>query len=345
MSYWKNLPHLKHAAPATAGNRARWLTGLLLTSLLCAAPASAKFDDYLTKRWFTIEVIVFERSNIDDKNTLEALAHPLPTSEEDTPLLEGDEDIAANKPELIELSAEDAPSILDLAAHDLSKQRQNLELPSTNDDAAAEQLRLDLLQALDNYELELAERNLVFQTDANPVLEEELERLSRGRNNNVLWRGHWLQAVPRRTQPQPLEIAVNPLESGELQLSGSLEVTVSRYLHLKAHLRYHDPAFAELLIGDAAAGYQSAPSAAAPIEAPRVDPRGTLLETSAPQEQARDPMQPEPLFMQLEEARRMRSGYLHYLDHPKLGLLVRIDKVPPPPDLLAQYKAFESSQK
>jgi hypothetical protein len=38
----------------------------------------------------------------------------------------------------------------------------------------------------------------------------------------------------------------------------------------------------------------------------------------------------------------MRSGELHYFDHPLFGLLVRIDKVSPPAALQAQFKTFQS---
>ena len=37
----------------------------------------------------------------------------------------------------------------------------------------------------------------------------------------------------------------------------------------------------------------------------------------------------------LSESRRMRPGELHYLDHPWLGILVRIEPVDAPDALLA----------
>ena len=44
----------------------------------------------------------------------------------------------------------------------------------------------------------------------------------------------------------------------------------------------------------------------------------------------------------LDQSQRMRSGDLHYFDHPLFGLLVRIDKVSPPAELLAQFETFQS---
>lgn len=309
--------------------------------------ALAKFEDYLNKRWFTIEVIVFERSNIDDVNTLEALAHPRPVSELerlDTQSLDGSAtrlDEPATPIDASELLVDDEATSVPREA---TPQRLLLETPAAADNPTNEATRLDFLQGLENYELELESRHLAFVEDANPVLEAELQRLARPRNNRVVWRGHWLQATPDRKNPEPLEIAVNELDSGEFELSGSLEVTVNRYLHLHARLNYHDPAFSEQLMGDELGGFNNeltpAPNRANEQRlgvSPGARPSTEQLAIGQPL--------PEPLFMTLDETRRMRSGLLHYLDHPKMGLLVRIDKLKTPDALLAQYKLFEASQK
>jgi hypothetical protein len=43
--------------------------------------------------------------------------------------------------------------------------------------------------------------------------------------------------------------------------------------------------------------------------------------------------------MELREQRRMRSGELHYLDHPKFGVLARIDPVQAPDESPAESSA------
>ena len=48
-------------------------------------------------------------------------------------------------------------------------------------------------------------------------------------------------------------------------------------------------------------------------------------------------------YMQLKQARTMRSGELHYLDHPRMGVLVRIDPLPPSPALAQALQAWEAS--
>lgn len=334
------------------------ITGLF--TLLGTQPAYAKFEDYLTKRWFGIEVIVFERSNIDDKNTLEALAKPRITPDDDDAI---DSSTLISEP----LAATDPNNLLDaeavtIAAREPTEQRLALETQLFEEDTTNETIRADFLEAINAFEQTLESRNLIFEADANPRLEDELERLQRPRNNSVIWRGNWLQAVPNRDAPEPLEIAVNELESGEFQLTGSIEVTVNRYLHLHAQLLYHDPAFGDELGADFAA--QGVTGASAITGQPQSNLRQTASVANggairsdairfddkaiapAVNDQALlEQQQFEPLFMTLDETRRMRSGFLHYLDHPKLGMLVRIDKITVPEELLAQYKMFEASQK
>ena len=44
----------------------------------------------------------------------------------------------------------------------------------------------------------------------------------------------------------------------------------------------------------------------------------------------------DPGYMELREQRKMRSGELHYLDHPKFGVLARVDPIQPPETLVAE---------
>ena len=46
-------------------------------------------------------------------------------------------------------------------------------------------------------------------------------------------------------------------------------------------------------------------------------------------------------YARLDQSQRMRSGELHYFDHPLFGLLVRIDKLSPPAGLQAQLETFQ----
>lgn len=55
--------------------------------------------------------------------------------------------------------------------------------------------------------------------------------------------------------------------------------------------------------------------------------------------------QPHALpYTELNESRTMRSGELHYLDHPKIGVLMRIDPVPVPTELAAALETWHQSE-
>lgn len=62
-----------------------------------------------------------------------------------------------------------------------------------------------------------------------------------------------------------------------------------------------------------------------------LDTRLWYTPNPSPDAQAEDPG-----YMELREQRRMRSGELHYLDHPKFGVLARVDPIQPPDTLVAE---------
>jgi hypothetical protein len=62
-----------------------------------------------------------------------------------------------------------------------------------------------------------------------------------------------------------------------------------------------------------------------------LDTRLWYTPNPSPDAQAQDPG-----YMELREQRKMRSGELHYLDHPKFGVLARVDPIQPPDTLVAE---------
>jgi len=48
-----------------------------------------------------------------------------------------------------------------------------------------------------------------------------------------------------------------------------------------------------------------------------------------------------PPYTRLEQSRRVRSGELHYIDHPELGVLVRVTPVAAPELLLEQFTLLQ----
>ena len=166
-----------------------------------------------------------------------------------------------------------------------------------------------LLRAVSEYENTLQAAQL--QQSADLQLGDATKAINRRSNLRPLLHQRWTQSVPPRDAPQPLLIetphtpADGVTATGAAKVSGHVAVTVGRYLHLAAQLWYQ----ADTL------GMQ-----------PLLLPQATL---------------PEPTgtgYFELEESRRMRSEELHYLDHPKFGMIVRIDPLIPPDTLQAQFE-------
>ena len=95
-------------------------------------------------------------------------------------------------------------------------------------------------------------------------------------------------------------------------------ITLGRYLHFKADLFFHAP------------GLGMTPAAALMTDSGE----SQLVEAEETPGTAG--------YMQLSESRRMRSEELHYLDHPKLGVVVRVDPISMPEALLAELEALEA---
>ena len=139
------------------------------------------------------------------------------------------------------------------------------------------------------------------------ALRREANRIRNAGGLRLLWHGRWTQPVPPRNAPEPLLLQAGRQDGGSHQLEGTLAITMGRYLHFNARLWW-----------TGAAGTRSSLSGDT-FGLPEGSGSGT--QTPAPERRP---------HMVLEESRAMRSGTLHYLDHPLLGVLVRADPLTPP---------------
>jgi hypothetical protein len=137
----------------------------------------------------------------------------------------------------------------------------------------------------------------------------EASRLRTNRGFDVVFHGAWQQPVPERGAPLPVLIQTGPRLGDQWRYEGTLAVTLGRFLHVHANLwRQSEPV-------------------------PNGLPRGAF--EAAP----RLPRAASGRYEQLDEHRRMRSTEVHYLDHPRFGILVRIDPVDMP-EPLTQLETF-----
>lgn len=280
-------------------------------------------EAFLDGRYYEIEFFVFERTQVMEFTTDEQLAldrpralpngirtQRLPATALWTDPIDGPTRLCLTHPTLTYewASPEDAP------AETLENERPvPLIRPYLEPDP-----QLDFLALIARYERSLEDRTERWQPAENFVLAREANRIARAGIGRVLFHGRWLQRVPERETPDPILIRAGEQLTAPWQvqeLVGSVSVTMGRYLHFQAQLFLHGPGFGLLPTGAAMNADGTAALQVRPLPGRR--------------------------YMVLSESRRMRSGELHYLDHPKLGLVVRIDPVTLPPDLLEAYETLQ----
>lgn len=156
-------------------------------------------------------------------------------------------------------------------------------------------------------------RNNAFQLGpaANFSLAREARRINAQPDLQVIEHIRWQQEVPEREAPLPIYI-----RNESFGLHGVLNVTLGRYLHLSANL-WIDSTTAR--VGDSIGAFDQT-----------LLTRANSMLTPGRNVQQR---YAGYRYIELSESRRMRSGETHYLDHPTLGVLVRITPVETPQNL------------
>ncbi len=335
------------------------ITAVLAVALLSAAVHAADIEDQMQARWFEIEILVFERLDVLDVNVDEKLTLRRPRSWPGN-LLEVIDPAASTQAPSLSLSELLAPGPYCLGypqlreedpAHplftkdnsfgddrsvvvveesealdtqmpgDLSQQQPETELADVpvNAPALAPTARDRLITEIEAIEQGLFASSYTWLPTI--ALGEDIKSINRQRTLRPLIHKRWRQPVPARDAPQPIYINLpidqrNPATvTGYPRIEGFIDVTVSRYLHFATTLWYH----ADTL-------------GAEPV----------MMPFNPTYESRLDPMAPEP-YMELKESRRLRSGDLHYLDHPKFGVLVIIEPVALPQNLLDDWQQLEQS--
>ncbi len=325
--------------------------GLWITLLLLFAPlstwAAESVEDHLGRKWYVTEMVVFQRPQVMDYASDEdlvrqrggELAVDIRAFRPGTDGLAGHYDLAtAERAELgypyLDLQALEIPFRLQtgLAAGDMRPGFEDPDGAAPDGDPPpaihprlAPDPLLDYLAALARFESELEARSQTWLPAETFTLTTEAQRLARLGGFQVLLHGRWLQPVPPREAPEPMLVQAGRRYGDVRALEGTVAVTLGRYLHFQTNLTYREP-----LLGHAPVDRTLPPPellGVAAGQAPRMPDAALLGETSG--------------YMLLTTSRRMRSGELHYLDHPKLGVLVRIHPVEIPESLSAAFAALQ----
>lgn len=122
-------------------------------------------------------------------------------------------------------------------------------------------------------------------------LSRDASLLARSGRYRVLYHRGWLQSIGSAQRTPPVRIKAS---SGDYELDGSISLSRQRFLHARPNLqlsRFGQPMAT-----------------------------GTVAEDSAPADY-------RPTAWLLQDSRRMRSNEIHYIDHPRLGILMIIRPV------------------
>jgi hypothetical protein len=172
--------------------------------------------------------------------------------------------------------------------------------------------------------------------DDELTMDGEAARINAAPELELLLHLGWRQPGLPQEQAVSIQIHDGMLEDGSINASGktvapaesyrmegTLKLVLSRYLHIYADLLYREP-LPESFSSDM---FNTNPTAeSAPLQT-----------TAAMAEKATEPdlfalaanpfnsdMMPRYRIYRMQQSRRMRSGELHYLDHPVLGMVIRV---------------------
>jgi hypothetical protein len=344
----------------------------MVAAALWAGPVIAKVEPPLDHDWYTVEVLIFEHAAttevpsemssgvseevlstnarraypanllalilVDIANPgggfapLSATAEPWP--EPPPPAEEAWFDEVDVDPEALSADPiEDEPETPEEQPADPAASEQPIELtePPPTPRQLLEQASAD---ALAEYQSALAADAYRWRSDPTQLaLSTQAAALTRHGVGRILAHGAWLQPVPARDYPQPILIQSNEAIADRWRIEGTLAITLGRYLHVAAKLWYQpDPSPIQVALPSGSPGgwfsLTDDTSQHAPVLA------GIPFDFD-------DAVDPELPYQVLSELRRMRSGELHYLDHPSFGMLIRVDPVEPPAELVELFEQLE----
>lgn len=137
-----------------------------------------------------------------------------------------------------------------------------------------------------------------------------LSRLNLSRSYDIIYRKSWRQPTESRTGALPILIQGGKRFGDYFELEGTIALHVSRYLHLSSDLRLHK--YVEQ-IAPSNKWWNEEENQSAPTN-----------NTYTPVTETAVPNYVSIRTVRLLESRRMRSGELHYLDHPIIGIMVKV---------------------
>lgn len=163
--------------------------------------------------------------------------------------------------------------------------------------------------------------DLFFMPEDKMQLTPQRNRLERRKGFRILFHEAWKMPIYDRANSTPIMIRGGEQYDNLFELEGSINLSVARYLHLDTHLFLREfeasqssdqsnvPGFSELL--------SNKNSSAAIQQNSNPTPNPSLALLGVRQYRV-------DTVIPLQQSRRMRSGDLHYIDHPRYGILIQL---------------------
>jgi len=320
---------------------------LLLTANGQTQTAEEVFEAYF-KNWYQVEVIVFERiesGSSDPESWPKNLSLAYPPN---PAVLISQAESETQEETRKQQHLTSAPA----TAGDSKENRQLLEqLKQGNPKDPFYQKLIDSIEKSELERLTPREKPLVFLDNSTRGLNNEARLLGRDRETRILFHQAWRQPFTDQSMAKSLVVVGGDNFDGNFELEGTITLFVSRYLHIHTNLWL--TAF-EANFGQEREHWPALPDIPKPREV-RDEKIDAALENNETEQWSIEledsnsldfddvntadllgdytSLAQKPYIVKhiitMEQKRRMRSGELHYLDHPKLGLLIRIDKYEP----------------
>jgi len=364
------------------------------------ADVVSAMHEALKERWYTTEVVVFRTtsSSVEEKTLLQGERLSAAQQRLRAGLVSLKELEESEPTEELEDDQEEAINVLTLDPRknggNNGGERPRLDAKpwaGIKDYDSADDLNALVAGNMATWETELRAQDGEWLSASELTLTDAADKLKRSRSTEVLFHSGWTQSVPARGNGKPVEIEAGEVYTDNLsgadqfRLSGTITVTLGRYLHVRPTLFYtpentssyptagtagatdtrgtlgENQIVAQARAAAAAARGETPPgnrpgtpevrdlsSSAGSSERSALDRiRDREIAEGRSAEAARfgslrgQQEQERPPYLRLDQSRRVRSGELHYIDHPELGVLVRITPVVADARLQEQFSLLQ----
>ena len=205
---------------------------------------------------------------------------------------------------------------------------------------------VDALSATDSQsEQDQEQETIEEETASSPIMvldtlefANTVERFAYRSDIEVIWHQAWVEALDTAETAYPHEITGQiEKENFRIDLSGTISLYRSRFIHIQPDLEVNQEIFTIPDDAPVADDITETPEETTPESAVQMGQMNSQPEMTSPvmtesltQESTPSPaMKVEPEWIPLraakiERSRRMRSDEVHYLDHPLLGIVVKV---------------------